>query len=371
MRFAVLAAASAAALVVAEVAVRVAAPQRLSGNWRVLAPRGYPINKAGGESRHEGPWGVVRYRFNAERLRGGPLGDARARVLCLGDSFTFGWGLDEPDTYVARMQRLADARFGEGALDLENGGCGGWGTACAVAFLEDLGETIRPRVVVMFLNSWDIGRSLNGGPYVLSKATGEAEPRQAPPQVGGFARGLNSLAAYQWLLEHSHLVQLARMAVVNAQSAGRLDAVAEERDARTGDAAPAFGARSVDAGAERDAYAVAMGRALFLRAKRWCDAHAATLLVVTTGRVETPPPGGTPLGDLEATIAFKRTAPAFFAEHSVAYDDIADDVAAMRGGRPQGAFEFRGDGHPVAEGARMIAECAWKRLEPRIAAVTK
>src|SRR6185436_2803718 len=118
---------------------------------------------------------------------------------------------------------------------------------------------------------------------------------------------------------------------------------------------------------KRDAYAVAMGRALFLRAKRWCDAHAATLLVVTTGRVETPPAAGTatPSGDLEATLAFKKTAAAFFAEHAIGYDEIADDVAAARGGRPERAFEIPGDGHPDAEGARLIAEAAWKRIEPR------
>jgi len=368
-RLALLAGALAAALFLVEAAIRVVAPQNLSGTWRVLAPRGYPVNKPGGASRHVGPWGDVSYRFNAQHLRGSPLGDAKTRVLCLGDSFTFGWGLDEPDTYVARMQRMADARFGPGAFEFENGGCGGWGTAAAVAFLEDFGDAVRPRVVVMFLNSWDVGRSLYGGPFVLSETTGEAEPRQAPAAVGGFARGLNSLAAYQWLLEHSHLVQFARATVVKAQSSRRLDAVAEERDLKIGDGAAAPGARSAESDAKRDAYAVAMGRALFLRAKRWCDAHGATLLVVTTGRVETPPPGGTPSGDVEATLAFKKTAAAFFAEHGVAYDDIADDVAAARGGRPQSAFEIPGDGHSDAEGARLIAEAAWKRIEPRLAAM--
>ncbi len=369
-RIAAMCATLAAALVVGEVVVRIAAPQNLSGTWRVLAPRGYPINKADGSSRHVGPWGDVRYRFNAAHLRGGPFGDAKARVLCLGDSFTFGWGLDEPDTYVARLQRLADARFGAGAFEFENGGCGGWGTAAAVAFLEDFGESVRPRVVLVFLNSWDVGRSLYGGPFALSATTGEAEPRQAPPAVGGFARGLSSLAGYQWLLEHSHLVQFARASVVKMQSARRLDVVAEERDAATGEGGDGS-KRSPEADAKRDVYAVAMGRALFLRAKNWCDAHGAALVVVTTGRVETPPPGGTPSGDLEATLAFKKTAAAFFADHAVAYDDIADDVAAARGGRPQSGFEIPGDGHPNAEGARLIAECAWRRVEPRLAVLTR
>jgi len=362
-------AACALTLLLAEVAVRIVAPQELSGTWRVVAPRGYPINKAGGASRHQGPWGDVSYRFNAEHLRGGPLGDAKARALCLGDSYTFGWGLDEPDTFVARLQKSADARFGAGAFEFENGGCGGWGTAAAVAFLEDFGETIRPRAVVMFLNSWDVGRSLYGGPFVLDEKTGEAAPRAVPAPIGSFARGLSSLGLYQWLLEHSHLVQFARMTYVKRQSAQRLDAVAEERDAKIGDGG-ATGRLPPEAAAKRDAYAVAMGRALFLRAKRWCDAHDAALFVVTTGRAETTTPDGwTPSGDLEATLAFKKTAAAFFAEHAIGYDDIAGDVAALRGGRPESDFEIKGDGHPSAEGARLIAECAWKRLAPRLAAL--
>src|SRR5438876_7094281 len=78
-------------LAAGELAVRVLAPQDLSGSWRSQHPRGYLLNKSEGSSRHQSGDRVVHYRFNEFHQRGGPVTDYGHRVLAVGDSYTFGW----------------------------------------------------------------------------------------------------------------------------------------------------------------------------------------------------------------------------------------------------------------------------------------
>lgn len=345
---------------VAEAAIRVVAPQKLSGTWRIVAPRGYPVNRAGGESRHDGPGGPVVYRFNDLHLRGGPVAPAGARVLCLGDSFTFGWGLSEPDTYVGRLQSKADDRFGAGAVQILNGGCGGWGTDECVAFVEDYGEAVRPDAVLVFLNSWDVGRSLWGGPFVVKSVDPPlVEPRAATVSGSKLAGSLAQSATYQWLLEHSHLVQFVRGVAVRIESSRQLAAIRTETSDRLG--AEATGAEASAAKTRAD-LARAMGTGLFRRLAAWCGSHRAALWVVTTGRREVVAEGAANLSDLEATVEFKKVAPALFAELKVPYFEIAPEVAKAVAADPRDLVFS--DGHPTARGAANIADAAWPHLEP-------
>ena len=105
---------------------------------------------------------MVRYRFGEPHLREvtRTRSEGARRILVLGDSFTFGWLLDDADTYVARLQELVDAEFGPGRFVLLDAAAGGWGTADYLFFLEDFGPQIRPDAVLVFVNIDDIGRSL-------------------------------------------------------------------------------------------------------------------------------------------------------------------------------------------------------------------
>jgi len=68
-------------------------------------------------------------------LRGGPIGAGTNRVLCVGDSFTFGWLLDETNTFVYKLDQFAARDFPVGTLAFLIGGVDGWGTADYVAFV--------------------------------------------------------------------------------------------------------------------------------------------------------------------------------------------------------------------------------------------
>lgn len=351
------------ALVLGEVAVRIAAPQALSGAWRDWSEGGYPVNRAGATARHQLGDRVVVYRFDDLGLRGGPLDPSAVRVLCLGDSFTFGWLVDEPDTYLGRMQADADARFGAGRVQFVNGAAGGWNTAVATAFLEDRGDEIRPHAVLCFLNCWDIGRSMSSGLYDFAPGSRTELVRRRPDApVSQSSRVLSSVPGYGWLLEHSHLVQFLRNAAVRAtQEAPRLPP-ADTTSPADPRAAPS------GADAERDRWATDLGRALFLRLRAWCDARSVPLWVVTTGRPDTTPEDGrgTPSGHLEATMAFKAGAAEFFKAAGIPYADIAPQVSAACDGNFR-RLQIPGDGHPDEEGCRVIGRFAWEAIAPRLA----
>ena len=89
----------------AEIMVRLLSPQNLSGSWRVQSSqRGYVMNKAGGEARHQFEDRVVSYRFNELHMRGGAIEPDVPKILVLGDSYTFGSLIEDKDTYVALLQ---------------------------------------------------------------------------------------------------------------------------------------------------------------------------------------------------------------------------------------------------------------------------
>src|SRR5258708_39969473 len=67
------------------------------------------------------PW-AVEFRYNALRFRDAPLGPKPPgvrRVMVLGDSFTEGQGVKEPDTYPRRLESLLNAS-GQGRWEVRN-----------------------------------------------------------------------------------------------------------------------------------------------------------------------------------------------------------------------------------------------------------
>jgi len=60
---------------------------------------------------------------NSYGLRGGPVDTTSGRItiLCLGDSITYGYGVDDGHTFPAELQKALDAKF-PGRYQVLNGG---------------------------------------------------------------------------------------------------------------------------------------------------------------------------------------------------------------------------------------------------------
>ncbi len=113
------------------------------------------------------PDGRVSYRINEHGFRGGPLSvDKQAgtfRVVCLGDSITFGEGVREEDTYPARLEKLLAASMPGRAVQVVNAGVQGYGTREEVALYFARCTKLKPDVVTLgfFLNDvTDFGETI-------------------------------------------------------------------------------------------------------------------------------------------------------------------------------------------------------------------
>jgi lysophospholipase L1-like esterase len=97
----------------------------------------------------------VSIRTNARGFRGPELGpDGGERILCIGDSNTFGYGVQEDETHSAVAQRLL--REAGRSVEVVNMGVPGWSTGQERDQLVQLGLPLHPRAVVLQWNTNDI-----------------------------------------------------------------------------------------------------------------------------------------------------------------------------------------------------------------------
>ena len=84
------------------------------------------------------------------------------RILVLGDSQAFGFGVLDDETFSVQLEGLLASRFQSLDVQVFNGGVPGYGTADELAFLKSRGATLRPDlVIVQFLSVNDIVESLS------------------------------------------------------------------------------------------------------------------------------------------------------------------------------------------------------------------
>lgn len=294
----------------------------------------------------------VVYRINHEHLRGKPIGPGTNRVLCVGDSYTFGWLLDEEATYVRQLHKLANGDFPEGTFEFLNGASGGWGTANYVSFIEDHAAHLEPSVVLVFLNSDDVARSVKSGLYALNPDQTNKLVTVIPQVAGSEVRNwFRNFPAYQWTLQHSHLSQLARLtarkALERADKPVTLSLAQQSPEQLEAD--------------------LLLEMALFLRLKSWCVQHHCKLLVLTPGFdafLECP------LGrENAANAAFLSRADAFFKSNDISFHALGPEIfAAAKGDYP--SLSIPHNHHPNERGATMIATLSWSWMRSQITSLT-
>ena len=113
---------------------------------------------AGDARGYFGPEGRVTYRINGDGMRGPSVSVQKPpgtyRIVCLGDSLTFGEGVKYPDTYPARLRTNLAAGWPDRRVEVLNAGVQAYGTVDARVYYELRCGQFQPDVVTIgfFLN---------------------------------------------------------------------------------------------------------------------------------------------------------------------------------------------------------------------------
>lgn len=163
-------------LPLAEIAVRVVRPQTLPSQefiqGFVLKDMYVSDDRAGfrlapgftGRIERDGV--VTEFSTNSLGMRGPEPGPKTApRVLALGDSYTFGWGVPQGEEWIRVAAEEAARRLGGTPVDGWNGGVNGYGTEGAIATLERVGSALQPDVVLLGFFANDFTDNLLGPVY--------------------------------------------------------------------------------------------------------------------------------------------------------------------------------------------------------------
>lgn len=143
-------------------------------------------------TRAEGLYGPGRdVTINAQGFRGErdvavEVPDGRVRIVCSGDSFTFGYGVGDGDTWCAQLEDLAPR------LEVVNMGQGGYGLdQIYLWYLRD-GKGLDLDVHLVAINTHDIERMTSDvffgyGKPTLTMDGGALRPDRVPVPEAGFA----------------------------------------------------------------------------------------------------------------------------------------------------------------------------------------
>jgi lysophospholipase L1-like esterase len=136
------------------------------------------------------------------------------RVLCLGDSFTFGYGVEAGETFAKLLERsLDDSAAGGTRWEVLNAGIGSTGTAHQLALYDTEAHRYSPDVVVVcFCPANDFFDNISSGLYTI-----EGDTLVRHDAVRTTARGIQRFTrfvpGYRYLSTRSHLLNLVRYRV--------------------------------------------------------------------------------------------------------------------------------------------------------------
>lgn len=198
-------------LLLLEVLVRAFFPQAVVVPWQdevngITAPR------PNVQGRHAIPHTFdVRMSFSSQRFRGTrdfavtPAPES-LRIATLGDSFTFGYGANDNETYPANLERQLQANRAE-VLNAANAGTG---TGEQALWYDIWVKNFHPSIVILTVTSNDVDDDAARHLFDIA-SDGKAQPR--PRQrlsVSRPRRIINSIPGYKYVAEHSQLWGLIR-----------------------------------------------------------------------------------------------------------------------------------------------------------------
>jgi len=202
------------AFIIGEVAVRILAPQATSPIQYSFDPLLGPIPVPNQRGRSTLPH-VFDYTYanNSMGLRGSSeysfskLPDYR--ILLLGDSFTYGIGVDDNQTFAHHLRTALSSK--KQTIEIINAGNQGKGTDYALKFFRTLGHKFKPNLTILFFSSTDFHDNQRGIYYKVDVSGKIKEiPEPLANTLWAQKSVLRYLPTYNWWISWSQLVNLVK-----------------------------------------------------------------------------------------------------------------------------------------------------------------
>ncbi len=136
------------------------------------------------------------------------LGDVNSvRILTLGDSFTYGWGVEEHQSYVGLLRRELTQL--DSKIEVINLGVGAYSTGHHRKQLESWVPRLKPSAVIIYLNNNDLKDNLIINPNYATfsiEQDSNGHLKELKPRLvfSPFKRWLQANTPHHWLNQHSH-----------------------------------------------------------------------------------------------------------------------------------------------------------------------
>lgn len=272
-------------------------------------------------------------RIGRGGLRGWEGGEKPAgsyRILVLGDSQTFGFGVRDEETLTARLGALLHASFPQREIEVLNAGVPGYGTADELAWLQLKGEELEPDlIIVQFLSVNDLLENRDPASSWAIVENGMLSARERA-QSAASDSGDTFRRCQRYLKQRSHLWRLVSNTV--GYWAIRLGWSAD---------------RAVLWGEDFSAEDAERGQRLLEQvADLATELGAQTLFLYTTGQAHV-------LTGSSATLASRRVLQAAAESTGVAWIDVSAELAKRA---DKLDLHYRKDGHWTPQGHAAVAE---------------
>ena len=206
--------ASVVAILVVELAVRVFWPHRVRTPFALDDPRFLYRNEPSlaGYQTEPGEFGYG-FTVNSLGFRGPEIAAEPPprvlRILCVGDSFTWGTGVEDDETYPAQLARILSDDLPEQPVEVVNAGVMSWGVSQYYRWILEEGFDLDPDVIVIAMYHDDWMQSLLGLVTEGPDGTLQTEDRVFD-QLRTQRALLGSIPGFRWMMTNSQLLNWVR-----------------------------------------------------------------------------------------------------------------------------------------------------------------
>ncbi|RFS13638.1 SGNH/GDSL hydrolase family protein [Emticicia sp. C21] len=129
------------------------------------------------------------------------------KILCLGDSFTYGWGVNDNETFA----KILEKKINKDTIAVLNAGVSGVGTDYALKFLQVRGQELAPNTVIYFYFDNDINDNKANAYFHIENDSIIVNEQNSYATVNALKKNrLVENKLYNWLSSNSQLFGLIR-----------------------------------------------------------------------------------------------------------------------------------------------------------------